>query len=152
MTPVTLMVGADAGHTFLASPMSTIPTQLWPPPAFYSIHSQTPSGSQPHSSPCSHVRLLAQASLCRTPPAQPFMATPSRAQFGPTGLPSKDTVTKGLGTLAEEMAPKGQATLSEVRATPARQSKALTSFAGKCTKNSALPQKQLTLLVWTVEG
>ena len=77
------------------------------------------------------------------------MATPSRAQFGPTGLPSKDTVSKGLGTLAEEMAPKGQATLSEVRATPARQSKALTSFAGKCTKNSALPWKQLTLLVWT---
>lgn len=152
VTPVTLMVGADARHTFLAFPMSTTPTQLWPPPAFYSIHSQTPSGSQPHSSPYSHVRLLAQASLCRTPLAQPFMATPSRAQFGPTGLPSKDTVSKGLGTLAEEMAPKGQATLSEVRATPARQSKALTSFAGKCTKNSALPWKQLTLLVWTVEG
>lgn len=79
-TPVTLMVGADARHTFLASPMSTIPTQLWPPPAFYSIHSRTPSGSQPHSSPCSHVRLLAQASLCGTPLAQPFTATLSRAR------------------------------------------------------------------------
>lgn len=78
------------------------------------------------------------------------MATLSRAQFGPTGLPRKDTVSKGLGTLTEKMAPKGQATLSEVRAIPARQSKALTSFAGKCTKNSALPQKQLTLLVWMV--
>lgn len=65
---------------------------------------------------------------------------------------SNSEQSKGLGTLAEEMAPKGQATLSEVRATPARQSKALTSFAGKYTKNSALPQKQLTLLVWRVKG
>lgn len=80
------------------------------------------------------------------------MATLSSAPFGPTGLPRKDTVSKGLGTLAEKMAAKGQATRSEVRATPARQGKALTSVAGKCTKNSALPQKQLTLFVRMVEG
>ena len=63
-----------------------------------------------------------------------------RTQLGPTSLPSKDTVSKVLGTLAGKKAPKGQATLSEVGATPARQSEALTSFAGKCTKNSALPR------------
>lgn len=107
---------------------------------------QTLSRSQPHSSPCPDA--LVQDTTCTT-----FYGTPGAGtQLGPTSLPSKDTVSKGLGTLAGKMAPKGQATLSEVGAAPARQSKALTSFAGKCTKNSALPRLQLTLFVWMVWG
>ena len=61
-----------------------------------------------------------------------------RTQPSPMGFPSKDTVSKGLGTQAGKMAPKGQAAPSEVGAPPARESEALTLFAGTCTKNPAL--------------